>query len=611
MEACSFASPTPESTARLARRLGLAIAGDADGGDADAASRREAVVVLLVGPLGAGKTSFAQGLAAGLGLDPTQVASPTFTLAAEHRAAGVALRFVHVDCYRLADADELEAMGVADWLAPGIVLAVEWGDRFPGSFPADRLTVTLARERRGRERYGRLGARRSAPSRRRPRRRAALACAAGALARRWPGPRGSSRGRAKRMALVVQKFGGTSVGDLDRIRNVAERVAETAAAGNRVVVCVSAMSGETNKLVALADELCAGDPPAREYDVLVSTGEQKTIALLAMALQQRGTEAQSFTGAQMGMRTDSAHARARIQGIDTAALEAVLDRGSVAVIAGFQGVDDGGAITTLGRGGSDTSAVAVACALGADVCEIYTDVDGVYTTDPRICERARKLERVSYEEMLEMASLGAKVLQIRSVKFAMHYGVPIHVRSSFERSEGTWVTREEDVMERLVVSGVTFNRDEAKIHVRGVKDHPGIAAQVLTPVSDAGIVVDVILQNLSSDGSTDLTFTVGKRDYARALELARSGAEAIGAAGGVEGDENIAKVSIVGLGMKDHAGVATRMFSVLAGEGINIQAITTSEIKVSVVIEEKYTELAVRALHAEFVEDGAAEPAAE
>jgi aspartate kinase len=386
------------------------------------------------------------------------------------------------------------------------------------------------------------------------------------------------------VALVVQKFGGTSVGNPDRIRNVARRVVETQRAGNQVVVCVSAMAGETNALVALAEDLGGGAPAPREYDVLVSAGEQKTIALLAMAIHQLGVDAQSFTGGQMGLLTDGSHTRARIRSVDTAALRRVLDRGAVAVIAGFQGTDDDGNITTLGRGGSDTSAVAVACALGADACEIYTDVDGVYTTDPRLCEKARKL-----------------------VKFATRYGLPIHVRSSFEPGEGTWVVPEEDVMERLIVSGVTYNRDEAKIRVRGVKDQPGVASAIFSPLSEADIVVDMIIQNVGSDQTTDVTFTVPRGDYPQALELARNAAEQTGAAG-VEGDDTVAKVSIVGLGMKDHAGVASRMFGVLASEGINIQMITTSEIKVSVVIEEKYSELAVRALHAAFVEDGAGEP---
>jgi aspartate kinase len=412
------------------------------------------------------------------------------------------------------------------------------------------------------------------------------------------------------LALVVQKYGGTSVGDPDRIRNVARRVLETVKAGHRVAVVVSAMSGQTDRLVALARDLGGEDPDPREYDVIVSTGEQVTIALLAMAIQRLGQPARSFTGAQMGMRTDAAHTRARIESIDTETLRETLDRGVVAVLAGFQGIDEQGNITTLGRGGSDTSAVAVAAALGADACEIYTDVDGVYTTDPRIVPSARKLERISYDEMIEMASLGAKVLQIRSVRFAMRYGVPLHVRSSFNGSPGTWVVSEEQVMEQLVVSGVTYNRNEAKIRVRGVKDTPGVAAKVFSPLAEEGVVVDMIIQNLSRDGATDLTFTVPRDAYKRSLEITERTCQQLNAQA-VDGDPTIAKVSIVGLGMKDHAGVATRMFQVLAQEGINIQLISTSEIKVSVVIEEKYTELAVRALHAAFVEAGAAEPAPE
>jgi aspartate kinase len=328
-----------------------------------------------------------------------------------------------------------------------------------------------------------------------------------------------------------------------------------------------------------------------------------------MALHKLGQPARSLSAAQMGMRTDAAHTRARIERIETERIRRVLDSGAVAVLAGFQGVDEEGNVTTLGRGGSDTSAVAVAAALGADVCEIYTDVDGVFTTDPNLVPGARKLARVSFEEMLEMASLGAKVLQIRSVQFAMRYGIPIHVRSSFHRGEGTWVTREEDVMEEVVVSGVTCNRGEAKIRLRGVQDQPGVAARVFSPLSKAGIVVDVIVQNASQDGTTDVTFTVPRSDYARALEITRGTARELGTVA-VEGDAEIAKVSVVGLGMKDHAGVASRMFQVLADEGINIQMITTSEIKISVVIEEKHVEHAVRALHAAFVEEGDA-PAAE
>jgi aspartate kinase len=412
------------------------------------------------------------------------------------------------------------------------------------------------------------------------------------------------------MALVVQKYGGTSVGDPERIRNVASRVLETAKAGNQVAVVVSAMSGETDRLVALARELGGDEPDPREYDVLVSTGEQKTIALLSMAIQRLGGRARSFTGGQMGMRTDAAHKRARIERIDREVLLKTLQDGEIAVLAGFQGTDDAGNITTLGRGGSDTSAVAVAAALGADVCEIYTDVDGVFTTDPNLVATARKLDRISYDEMIEMASLGAKVLQIRSVRFAMRYGVPLHVRSSFGSAEGTWVVPEEEVMEGLVVSGVTYNRNEAKIRVKGVKDVPGVAARLFSPLSEEGIVVDMIIQNLSQDGTTDVTFTVPRDDYRRAMEISQSTGGSLGA-DAVDGDEDIAKVSIVGLGMKDHAGVASRMFSVLAEEGINIQLITTSEIKVSVVIEEKYTELAVRALHSAFVDAGAAAPRAE
>ncbi len=412
------------------------------------------------------------------------------------------------------------------------------------------------------------------------------------------------------MGLIVQKYGGTSVGDLDLIRNVARRVVETVDAGNRVAVVVSAMGGETDKLVELAREMGGEEPEPREYDVLVSTGEQKTIALLAMAIQRLGRAAVSFTGGQMGMRTDTSYGRARIASIDAQRIHRVLDDGAVAVIAGFQGIDDDGNITTLGRGGSDTSAVAVAAALDAEVCEIYTDVDGVFTTDPRMVPAARKLDRVSYGEMIEMASLGAKVLQTRSVRFAMRYGVPLHVRSSFKPDDGTWVVPEEEIMEGLFVSGVTYNRDEAKIRVRGVKDQPGIATRIFSPLSKAGIVVDVIIQNLSQDGTTDVTFTVGRAEFRRAVEITKRVGEEIGAAD-VDADDTIAKVSIVGLGMKDHAGVASRMFQVLAEEGINIQLISTSEIKVSVVIDESQVEPAVAALHAAFVESGAAEPRTE
>ena len=409
------------------------------------------------------------------------------------------------------------------------------------------------------------------------------------------------------MSLVVQKYGGTSVANVERVRNVAKRVVAALDAGDRVAVVVSAMAGETNQLVAYARELGGEEPDPREYDVLVSTGEQKTIAMLALAIQQLGRKARSFTGGQVGMRTDTTHTRARIESIDARLLREAIEAGIVPVIAGFQGIDEAGNITTLGRGGSDTSAVAVAAALGADVCEIYTDVLGVFTTDPNLVPAARKLERISYDEMIEMASLGAKVLQIRSVRFAMRYRVPLHVRSSFESGPGTWVVPEEEVMEELVVSGVTYNRDEAKIRVRGVKDVPGVAARLFAPLSEANIVVDMIIQNLSRDGTTDMTFTVGRSDYSRALRIAGEVGAKIGS-GEVDGDATIAKVSIVGLGMKDHAGVASRMFQVLAEQGVNIQLISTSEIKISVVIDEEHVERAVRALHAAFVEAGAAEP---
>jgi aspartate kinase len=400
------------------------------------------------------------------------------------------------------------------------------------------------------------------------------------------------------VALIVQKFGGTSVGDVDRIRRVAQRVVDTKKAGNDVVVVVSAMAGETDRLVGLARSFGA-EPNAREYDVVVSTGEQQTIGLLAMAIQELGVPARSFTGSQVRIHTDEAHSRARIESIDTERIRKELAGGSVIVVAGFQGIDSEGDITTLGRGGSDTSAVAVAAALGADVCEILTDVAGVFTSDPNIVPTARKLDRVSYEEMLEMASLGAKVLQIRSVKFGMRYGIPIHVRSTFTTDEGTWVVPEEEIMESLVVSGVTYNRNEAKVTVSGVPDRPGIATQVFAPISEAGVVIDMIVQNVSTEGLTDITFTVPRADLERALAIVRSVAEEIGASG-VTQDASIAKVSVVGLGMRDHAGVAGRMFRALAAEGINIQMISTSEIKISVVIEEKYTELACRTLHDEF-----------
>ncbi|MDU0460040.1 MAG: aspartate kinase [Geobacteraceae bacterium] len=400
------------------------------------------------------------------------------------------------------------------------------------------------------------------------------------------------------MALVVQKYGGTSVGTTDRIKNVAKRIIKTYDAGNDVIVVVSAMSGETNKLVALANEMCE-IPDGREYDVLVATGEQVTIGLLAMYLKSQGYKAKSYQGWQVPIITDSTATKARIESIGDSNMRADLKDGTIVILAGFQGVDANGNVTTLGRGGSDTSAVAIAAALKADVCEIYTDVDGVYTTDPNICKEARKIEKISYDEMLELASLGAKVLQIRSVEFAKKYNVDVHVRSSLNENTGTMVTREDKEMEGILVSGVAYDKNEAKIAVMGVPDKPGIAAKILTPLSDAAISVDMIVQNVSSDGLTDFTFTVTKADLKQALLITNESAREVQAKQ-VISDENISKISIVGLGMRSHAGVATQMFTALSKNGINIQMISTSEIKISVIIDEKYTELAVRVMHETF-----------
>jgi len=401
------------------------------------------------------------------------------------------------------------------------------------------------------------------------------------------------------MSLIVQKYGGTSVGTAERIQAVAERVKRTRDQGHRVVVVVSAMSGETDRLIGLAKSI-QPQPSPRELDVLLSTGEQVTIALLAMALDAIGCPARSFTGAQVQVLTDSAHNKARIREIDGARVSADLDAGRVVVIAGFQGIDADGNITTLGRGGSDTSAVAVAAALKADECQIYTDVDGVYTTDPRIEPRARKLDRITFEEMLEMASLGSKVLQIRAVEFAGKYRVPLRVLSSFEEGEGTLITFEEDNVEQAKIAGIAFAKDEAKLTILGVPDHPGIAHQILGPISDANIEVDMIVQNIAADQkTTDFTFTVHRNDYGKALEILRHTAEKLSARE-VVGDRDIVKISLVGVGMRSHAGIASRMFGALAKEGINIRMISTSEIKISVVIDERYLELGVRALHDAF-----------
>jgi aspartate kinase len=404
------------------------------------------------------------------------------------------------------------------------------------------------------------------------------------------------------MGLIVQKYGGTSVGNTERIENVANKVIDWRGRGHQVVVVVSAMSGETDRLIGLAKNITSRPSP-RELDVLLATGEQVTIALLCIALEKRGCPARSYTGGQARILTDNAHNKARIQDIKADSIRADLDAGRVVVVAGFQGVDEDGNITTLGRGGSDTTGVALAAALHADECQIYTDVDGVYTTDPRVVPEARRLDRITFEEMLEMASLGSKVLQIRSVEFAGKHNVPLRVLSSFQEGSGTLITFEEaneaKQMENVLISGIAFNRDEAKLTVQGVPDRPGIAFSILGSVSAANIEVDMIIQNIGRDGTTDFTFTVHRNDYERTLEILNEQATRLGARE-VSGDGKIAKLSLVGIGMRSHAGVASKMFEALAREGINIRMISTSEIKISVVIDEKYLELGVRALHEAF-----------
>jgi aspartate kinase len=400
------------------------------------------------------------------------------------------------------------------------------------------------------------------------------------------------------MSLIVQKYGGTSVGSPEKIKAVAARVLEYSRKGHVMVIVLSAMSGETDRLTALANSV-QDQPDTREMDVLLSTGEQVTISLFAMAVKAAGFDAISFLGDQVKILTSSLHTKARIQSVDTNKIKDQLAQGKIVVIAGFQGVDENGNITTLGRGGSDTTAVALAAALKADQCEIFTDVEGVYTTDPNICTSARKIDRISYDEMLELASLGAKVLDIRSVGLAKRYKVPLHVRSSFVDTEGTWVVEEEKAMESMLVSGVTYNKNEATITISRVPDKPGIASKIFMPISDAGLVVDMIIQNTRAGELTDMTFTVPRTEFKRTMELVTKIAADIGAEN-VSGVEDIAKVSIVGVGMRNHSGIASTMFHVLANEGINIMMISTSEIKVSCVIEEKYTELAVRALHDAF-----------
>jgi aspartate kinase len=403
------------------------------------------------------------------------------------------------------------------------------------------------------------------------------------------------------MSLLVQKYGGTSVGTVERIKQVAEKIHAARRAGNEVVVVVSAMAGETNRLVDLAHEI-SEMPDEREKDVLLASGEQVSIALLSLALKELGQPARSFLGHQVRIETDKAYGKARIRNIDSTKIVQSLQAGEVVVIAGFQGVDEDDNITTLGRGGSDTSAVALAAFLNAEACEIYTDVEGVFTTDPGICQDARKLARVSYDEMIELASTGAKVLEIRSVEFAKNFSVPVHVRSTFADVEGTWLVKEDESMDGVLVSGVSYDKNEAKITLVRVPDRPGLAAQIFGPIADAHIVVDMIIQNASEDGTTDLTFTVSKADHKKALSIVEQTLPLLKAKG-VKVDTDIAKVSVVGVGMRTHAGVAAKMFEVLAREGINIEMISTSEIKISVVIDAKYTELAVRVLHKAFIEN--------
>ena len=403
------------------------------------------------------------------------------------------------------------------------------------------------------------------------------------------------------MALIVQKFGGTSVGSTDKIQAVARRVLASHRQGNRMVVVLSAMSGETDRLIGLAQAM-QPIPDPREMDMLLATGEQASVALFAMAVKAAGGEAVSLLGDQVAIHTDPMHTRARIDSIDTERIQRHLDQGRIVTVAGFQGVTDHGDITTLGRGGSDTTAVALAAALTADACEIFTDVEGVYTTDPNICTNARKIDRISYDEMLELASLGAKVLDIRAVGLAKRFGVPVHVRSTFTDTIGTWVVEEDKIMESLLVSGITYSKKEARITIKTVPDQPGIAAKIFLPISDAGILVDMIIQNTRDGKLTDMTFTVPRIDYDRAMVILKKVAGEIGAEA-VTGDRDIAKVSIVGVGMRNHPGIASTMFQILAKEGINMMMVSTSEIKVSCIIAEKYTELAVRSLHDAFALD--------
>ena len=533
------------------------------------------IVITLVGDLGSGKTAFVQGLAQGVEVPPGYyITSPTYTLINDYPGR---LPFYHVDLYRLNTIADIEEIGLNDILSGNFIIAIEWADRIRRQDLGDHLAVRIQITGRDKRQfnftaYGR--------SNKLLLKEIEKIC------------------RGVFMGLIVQKYGGTSVADPDRIRNVAKRVSKTYNDGHNVVVILSAMAGVTDKLIDLAGQ-AAQSPDKRELDVLLATGEQTTAALLAMTLRDMNYPARSMLGHQAQVVTDRDFGNARILEIGTNAIKNLLAQRNIVVVTGFQGTDSQGNITTLGRGGSDTSAVAIAAALKADICEIYTDVDGVYTADPNICGKARKIKIISYDEMLNMASLGAKVLQIRSVGFAKKYKIPVHVRSSFNEEEGTMVVSENSGMESVMVSAVTHDKNQAWITLNKVPDQPGIAAKIFTPLADKAIVVDMIIQNTHAGGQTDLTFTVPENEYEMALEIEKRVAQEIGAED-IIGKKEIAKVSVIGVGMKNHSGVAATMFTALAAENINISMISTSEIRISCVVDEKYTELAVRVLHTAF-----------
>jgi len=580
MKPFSVVTRSPLQTHNWGRKLGRLLAGGE--------------IIGLSGELGSGKSCFVRGMAEGLEVGKEAwIRSPTFTLINEHQGR---LPLYHIDLYRVESRREMEELDLPGYLFSDGVSVIEWFEHLPAEEVEEHLRVAFAHANGNKrkltftahgERYDKIIA--------------GLRVKGSKIRNSNFEIRnlGGEEGRA-RMALIVQKYGGTSVGTVERIKDVAKKVAAAKQQGNDVVVVVSAMAGETNRLVALAQQL-SESPDERECDVLLASGEQVSSSLLSLAIQNLGCRARSFLGHQVRIETDKAYGKARIKSIDSTRIKRALKEGEIVVVAGFQGVDEEDNITTLGRGGSDTSAVAMAAALKAKVCEIYTDVEGVFTTDPSVCPEAKKLNRISFEEMIEMASTGAKVLQIRSVELAMKFAVPIHVRSSFNEAEGTWVVEEDEGMDEVLVSGVTYDKNEAKITLLKVPDRPGLAAQIFSSIAEADIVVDMIIQNASEDGTTDLTFTVPKSDYKKAVSLIEKSVAGIQARG-VKVDPDIAKVSIVGVGMRTHAGVAAKMFQILAREGINIEMISTSEIKISVVIDEKQTERAVRALHKAFIE---------